>query len=323
MYTKNFIDASNEKIVEVIRENGYFAFEKALTNQYVEMLLQEIDFDQFLVNTNDVGVVFLDKQRYLTHCLAKSKRAYNIITSTKVLDICKKHFFNRFMLVNQRIFQTWHSHAMAWHTDNNLQIDNRLVGKHDMPGLLFIFYLSDVTKNAFQYIKDSHKWSHKYSNEIYLSNNLISSKYEKDIVTLQMPKGSLVICNTKGVHRAEPFQDSNYVRTTLIFQIDEVGDTNQNSGHGEKNLINTEYMDNISKEVMDYLGFGCKRDYPPFPNSSFATITPRGMIALQKQLLPLIMKAFVKRIIITLLPYKAVVRAKRIAWRIIHRNSKH
>lgn len=265
MYTNKFTDTTTEKITEAIKEKGYFVCENVMTDQYIEMLLQEVDFDQVLVNANDVGVVFSNTQKYLTHCLAKSKKTYDVITSSKVLDICKKYFSNRFMLVNHRIFQTQRFHHMPWHTDNNLQSGSKLVGKHDMSGLLFIFYLSDVTKNATQYIKNSHEWSSKYNDEICLSDQLISSNYNKDIVTFPMPKGSLVICNTHGIHRAEPFKDVNYIRTTLIFQVDEIGDNNQSTGHGERSLVNIEYMDNLNSEIIEYLGLGCKRNYPIFP----------------------------------------------------------
>jgi ectoine hydroxylase-related dioxygenase (phytanoyl-CoA dioxygenase family) len=317
MYTRKFLAVENEKIIKAIRENGYFVFEAALTKEYVESILQEVDFEKVLVNTNDVGVVFSGSQQFLTHCLAKSKKVYNVITSSKVLDICNKYFLHKFLLVNHRIYQTKASHYMPWHTDNNRQVGYQLSEKHNMPGLLFLFYLSDVTKNAFQIVRKSHNWADNYNHEIYLSESFIK-KFEKDIVTLQMPQGSLIICNTHVIHRAEPLDNKNYVRKTLLFQVDEVGDGVENVGHGEPNLINTEYLENLSPAVVEYLGFGRPRNYPTYPYSSVSTVSNRELVALQKQLLLTLFKAIPKKMVIALVSYRVIIAAKRMMWKIKH-----
>lgn len=232
MFNLNFINVSSNQIVNDVKTKGYFVFEQALTEQYVDEMVQEVGFNQILVNTNDVGVVIAQNQKFLTHCLANSKRIYDIITCQKVLDICKRYFNDIYKLTNHRIYQTYKNGHMPWHTDNNLQVGKELVAKHDMPGLLFLFYLSDVTKNAFQYVNDSHQWSHKYDHEIYLSDSFIEDNFKNDIISFPMKKGTLIACDIHGIHRAEPFQDKNYSRTTLLFQVDQVG--NKYLGHGEK-----------------------------------------------------------------------------------------
>ncbi|MBD2358431.1 phytanoyl-CoA dioxygenase family protein [Tolypothrix sp. FACHB-123] len=312
MFTLSFLDISSSQIVNELKSNGYFIFEQALTEQYVEQLLQEVNFQQILVNTNDVGVVYAYNQKFLTHCLASSKKAYDVITSQKVLDICQEYFDASYKLTNHRIFQNSKHAHMPWHTDNNLQIGSKIVGKHNMPGLLFLFYLSDVTKNAFQYIQDSHTYSHKYNNEIYLSDSFINGNYKKDILTFPMCRGSIIICNIHGIHRSEPFQDKNYSRTNLLFQVDQIG--SENIGHGEKNLVNTEYLDNLTPELMDYLGFNFKRNYPPFPSTSVATMTPNDILLLQKQLLPQTLNAFAKNIVKHILPNELITNGKRMLW---------
>lgn len=312
MFDLAFINFSTSQIVNDLKSKGYFAFEQALTAQDIEELLQEVDFNQILLNINDVGVVTAQNIKFLTHCLASSKKAYDIITSRKVLDICQEYFNDSYKLTNHRVYQTSKISHMPWHTDNNLQVGKELSKKHNMPGLLFLFYLSDVTKNAFQYIKDSHKWSQKYNNEIYLSDSFIDSNYSQDILTLPMHKGSLILCDIHGIHRAEPFQDKSYNRTTLLFQVDQVG--SEYVGHGEKNIVNTEFLDNLTPEVMDYLGFGFKRDYPAFPSTSIATMTPQDILKLQRNLLPQMLEAFSKSLVKSLLPGELIINAKRIMW---------
>jgi hypothetical protein len=312
MFNLNFADLDTSKIVNEVKSKGYCVFEEALNQEYIDELLGEIDFNNILVNNNDVGVVIAEDIKFLTHCLASSKKTYDIITSRKILDICQEYFDDDYKLTNHRIFQTSRNAHMPWHTDNNLQVGKKLVSKHDMPGLLFLFYFSDVTKNAFQYLKDSHKWSHKYSHEIYFSDSFINENYKNQILSFPMKKGTVIISDIHGIHRAEPFHDAKYSRTTLLFQVDQVG--NKYMGHGEKNLVNTEYLDSLTPEIMDYLGFGFPRTYPAFPSSSAATIKIEDMLALQKQLLPQIIKALSKNLVKYLLPSELFIFAKRILW---------
>ncbi|MBD2606875.1 phytanoyl-CoA dioxygenase family protein [Scytonema hofmannii FACHB-248] len=312
MFKLDFLNTNTSQIVNDLKSKGYFVFEGALEEQYIDRLLQEIDFNYILVNNNDVGVVIAQNIKFLTHCLASSKKTYDIITSRKILDICKEYFDDNYKLTNHRVYQVNQKAHMPWHTDNNLQSGKQLVAKHNMPGLLFLFYFSDVTTNAFQYLNNSHKWSSKYDHEIYLSDAFIEKNYKKDVLSFPMKKGSLIICDIHGIHRAEPFQDDNYNRTTLLFQVDQVG--SEYVGHGEKNLVNTEYLDNLTPEVMDYLGFGFPRTYPAFPNSSVATLKPQDILALQKRLLPQTIEAFFKYLVNSLLPAQVIINAKRILW---------
>jgi Phytanoyl-CoA dioxygenase (PhyH) len=312
VFNLKFTNASTNSIVNDLKNKGYFAAEEVLEEQYIDRLLQEVDFNYILVNNNDVGVVVAQNNKFLTHCLANSKKTYDIITSRKVLDICKGYFDDNYKLTNHRVYQVNQKAHMPWHTDNNLQSGKQLVAKHNMPGLLFLIYLSDVTRNAFQYLKNSHKWSTKYDHEIYLSDDFVEKNYKNDVLSFPMKKGSLIICDIHGIHRAEPFQDDNYNRTTLLFQVDQVG--SEYVGHGEKNLVNTEYLDNLTPEVMNYLGFGFPRTYPAFPNSSAATLKPQDILALQKRLLPQTIEAFFKYIVNSLLPAEIIINAKRILW---------
>jgi len=320
MFNIDFSNFDTSQIVDDLKTKGYFVFEQALTEQYVDDLLREIDFNQILVNTNDVGVVIAQDIKFLTHCLASSKKAYDIITSSKVLEICKGYFNDSYKITNHRIYQTSKNSHMPWHTDNNLQNGKQLSAKHNMRGLLFLFYLSDVTKNAFQYVADSHKWSHKYQNQVYLSDSYVDSKFKKDILTFPMPKGSIILCDIHGIHRAEPFQDHNHDRTSLLFQVDQVG--SKYVGHGEKNLVNTEYMDNLTPELMDYLGFGFKRTYPAFPSTSVATMTPRDILELQKRLLPQTIEVLSKSIVKKIIPAESLINVKRLLWDIKSKSAK-
>jgi hypothetical protein len=322
MFNSAFSNFSTTEIVKDLKTKGYFVFEQALNEQYVDELLQEIDFDRILINTNDVGVVIASDIKFLTHCLANSKKSYDVISSRKVLDICKEYFIDSYKLTNHRVYKTSKKSHMPWHTDNNLQSGKQLSAKHNMPGLLFLIYLSDVTTNPFQLVKNSQTWSPNYQHEIYLSDSFIENSYSQDILTLPMKKGSVIVCDIHAVHRAEPFKDKDYTRYTLLFQVDQVG--NEYIGHGEKNLVNTEYLENVTPELMDYLGFGFKRDYPAFPNSSIATMKLPEVWNVQKQLLSQTFQALTKKLAINLLPGGVIVNAKRMIWNLkLNRSNKN
>lgn len=312
MYTNQFNNVSSSEIIASVKREGYYFLEDALTKQYVDQLLEEVNFDDILVNHNDVGVVTAGTQKFLTHCLAKSKSAYDLITSQKVLDVCDAYFTERYQLTNHRFCQTRKTFHMPWHTDNNLQKGSQLSGKHHMPGLLFLFYLSEQNASPFQYIKGSHTWSQQYNHEVYLSDHWVDTHYKEKVLNFKMPKGSLVICNIHGVHRAAPFYDPQHTRNVLLFQVDQVGEGY--IGHGEQNLINTEFIDNPSVALFNYLGFGVRRDYPAFPSSSAATMTVQDLLNLQKQLLPLMVTALTKDLVKTLLPGEVIVNLKRAVW---------
>lgn len=98
----------------------------------------------------------------------------------------------------------------------------------------------------------------------------------------------------------------------MLFQVDQIG--SENLGHGEKNIVNTEYLDNLTPEVMDYLGFGFKRDYPAFPSTSVATMKPQDILKLQKQLFPQTLEALSKSLVKSVLPTELIINFKRILW---------
>jgi hypothetical protein len=312
MFTNNFLEVPTLEIVDEVRREGYFYTEIALPEATVDQLLAEVNFDEILVNANTVGTVTSGNQRFLTHCLATSKKAYDIITSQKVLDICNAYFTERYQLTNHRFCQTRHGFHMPWHTDNNLQLGRNLSGKHSMPGLLFLFYLSEENYSPFQYLKGSHVWSHQHDDEIYLSDEWVNTHHSDAIVNIAMVKGGLLICDTHGIHRAAPFKTRHHRRNIMLFQVDQVGDGYL--GHGEQNLVNTEFIDSTSPELFSYLGFGVKRDYPAFPNSSVATMTPQDILRMQQQILPLVLKASFKQLMKTLVPGPVMVHLKRQIW---------
>ena len=314
MYSSQFLDTENEIILEEIKNKGIYTCEAAITAAFTNRLLNNINFKNILLNENDTGVVTLNDHKFLSHCLATSEEVYKIITSDKVLEICDKYFTKKYRLVNHRVYQTNKKQHLPWHSDNNKHSGTEYDGKHSMPGLLFMFYLTDVSQNAFQFIEGSHKVSKNYTDQRFLSTKYVEDNYSKDVRTFKMSKGSFLLCDTHGLHRAEPFNDERYSRTTLLFQVDEVGDDLE--PHGEKNLLNAAYLKNLSPQLMQYLGFGYDKSYPAFPNSSLGTLPFSTLIGIQKRVISGLFTVGLKSLITRILPGERLINARRLFWKL-------
>lgn len=299
-FTPEFELSDSKAIADELKYGtGYRIFENALTLPTLEAVEGIGSLEKVLINNNDLGFVRAQWGKYLSNTLALSKECYQIVTSEQILGICRQFFDKPFKITNQRIYETNTKAHLPWHTDNNLQSGNKYKSKHELPGLMFLFYLTDVDKtNPFQLISGSHIWSDQ-NKERFFTDSFIEKKSTDDIRTIRAPKGSLIICNSHLIHRAEPFNQPGFRRLTYIFQIDEISESHL--GHGERLLINPSFVDDTSAEKLTYLGFGSQADYPAFPDTSVGTLLPSDLYALQKQIVPMairvLMLALAKRII--------------------------
>ena len=80
-----------------------------------------------------------------------------------------------------------------------------------------------------------------------------------------MPKGSVIIYNTHGIHRAKPAENSNFARKSLVFQVD-------SNDRSEPILINTSYFNKFDEIIKMYLGFGRDGSNISFPQTDESTI---------------------------------------------------
>ena len=149
---------------------------------------------------------------------------------------------------------------MQWHSDN--KTDKNIA---NIPGLIFIFYVSDVENGQFQYIKGSHNWSGKKAYSDY-SDDFINKNYKDKIKNFKLPKGSLIIYNTYGIHRAEPVINKNFIRKSVFFQVD------SETENSEPIILNTRFVNEMNDKIQMFLGFGKTSDYPIYPNSSLNTL---------------------------------------------------
>ena len=197
--------------------------------------------------------------------LAASKNFYNYCTNLKVMNFCKEIFGNLFRLKALRYYENFGGQHMQWHTDNRRYDKEKGETHTSAPGIIFLAYLSDVEDGEFQYIQKSHVWSGENTNHDY-SDEYINQNHKKDLVGFKGKKGTLLIYNSWGVHRAKPTSNINFVRKTLFFQVER--DTN----HSEPIILNAEFLDNINDETRMYLGFGKRANNSVYPNTDIYTM---------------------------------------------------
>lgn len=255
IFTKNFIELKNEDITHSLITDGYFSVENALTEDFISSIESDVTNHRFLTNSNTLSGGYTNSQYFLVNMLACSQAFFSYCTNSKVLDVCEDLIGNLFRLKALRYYESYANTRMQWHTDSKTS-----VGFAPIPGLIFIAYITDVFDGEFQYVRGSHKWS---SNR--MQNDFSENFNSEDVQSFKMPKGSLIIYNTHGIHRAKPSDSSNFVRKSLFFQVD----GNDNS---EPLLINPSFMSDFDERVKMYLGFGRKASNTPFPHTDETTI---------------------------------------------------
>jgi hypothetical protein len=260
IFTDDFLAVDSALIAKEIKSSGFFAFERALTPAFLDQIAQDVERSRFGLNANMVTGVYVNQQYFLTHMLAVSKAFFDYCTHAKVFDISQELLARPFRLKALRYYETFGGYHMQWHTDNKTDR-----GVAPIPGIIFIAYVSDVRDGEFQYVKGSQQWSGVIAYNDY-ADAYIDEKYAKDVVSFKLPRGSIVIYDTYGIHRARPVDDAQFSRQSLFFQID------AELNNAEPILVNTEFLDRAESRIATYLGFGLPGHYPVFPQSNLTTL---------------------------------------------------
>ena len=267
IFTKDFLNIKSSEITHQIKQNGFFKFENALTSDFISNIELDVKNAGLSLNNNSIGGVYFThgSQFFLVHMLASSKHFYNYCTNSKVLNFCREIFGEQFRLKALRYYENFGGQHMMWHTDNRLYEKNKKGETHTTsPGIIFLAYISDVEDGEFQYIKGSHIWSGDNTHHDY-SVDFIKKNYEKDIVGFKGKKGTILIYNSWGVHRAKPTINTKFVRKTLFFQVE------KDINHSEPILLNSEFISEVNDEIKMYLGFGKRATNKSYPATDIFT----------------------------------------------------
>lgn len=291
IFTEKFLKYKKDKIIHEVNDQGFCFIEKAIDDNFIEKIINDVEKNRFFINRNWISGVYTKTQYYLTNILGCSESFYKLVTDINIVNICDDYMSKTdFRLKAARYYETYPKHNMHWHTDNK-------AGKifKDIDGLIFILYLENVEDGEFQYIKNSHKFSGEAKINNF-TNNEINKQYSDDIISFKGAKGSLIIYNSRGIHRAKKIKEnSRYVRKSLFFQID------SDIESSEPLLINTSFVKTRNEKLLKYLGMGYPSNNKIHPNTSILTLP------VQKILNSLFIKYIFKAIfdyLINLIPQK-------------------
>ena len=148
-------------------------------------------------------------------------------------------------------------HQMPWHVDNKQTLPDSTEKMLDYKGLITLIYLDDIDHGPFQFVRGSNLWTSAFYKEMW---DDVIEKYSKDIVSFNNQKaGTAIFYDTRGIHRAEPFQKGS-PRTALFAQYADF-----DKPTGEPIFINTEHMAGLSERSIQVLRFGRKASARTWP----------------------------------------------------------
>ena len=291
-----------------IGEHGFAVIKNFISRPSAATILSETALPLANVNHNGLKSALHGDTQFFTNIIAHSKLVHDIITSSFVLDLCSSYLGEGYQLVNNRIQTTRSKIAMPWHTDNNLLKDGKLVGRHELPGLQFVLYLTDVGDSPFQLITNSESWSLDFAKQYLLDDDIKA----KGLTTREIfpAAGTLLILNTHVFHRAAPLRDSAYTRSILLFQVDKV--SNKYPNHGEKLVVQPEFFKDFNPAIIALLGFGKERAYPAFPETSMDTLNLKQLLYLQKAVFTAFPRTVFRKFLKRVLPQSFVVTFKNL-----------
>ena len=265
IFSDTFLQTPATDIARAIQTDGFFKLEGGIRGDFIDQVLRDVGKHPFDVNHNWVNGVYANQQYYLTHMLAVSEAYVQLVTHPKVFEVCHELLGEAFRLKAMRYYETYGKHHMQWHTDNKTDR-----GFAHIPGLIFIAYLVDVTDGEFQYVRGSQHWSGETAYSDY-PDAFIDRMHGKDVVSFKAPRGTLLVYDTYGIHRARPVKDANFVRKSMFFQVDSKVDS------AEPILLDPRFVKDRDPKVLDYLGFGKPAEYSVYPNTDLSSL-PAGRV---------------------------------------------
>jgi len=225
-----------------IEEKGYIVIENALTLDWLESIGlnfgQAIDFNSELLSP-----FYTKTQKNYLYALATSHSYFKYLTHPAILDIAEYVLGREFSLYNHRYYESYHGSQSPWHTDNK---DNGHLS--EIPGLVFLTYIVDTFDGQTELIAGSQRWSDR---AVYTDETIVS-EHQDEIVALKYPAGTLLIYDTRMIHRASRVNGAESVRKTVFFRID------AGLGRGEANIVNCTFLKDLDDRCCNLLNFGCE-----------------------------------------------------------------
>ena len=262
VFSREFLDLPATELVEALRTVGYVAIEQALNPTVADTILADVDDLVFEINRNAAPNVMAGVQTYANHVFARSRAAFDLVVSERVLGVLREGLGDSFRMVGKRVYQTAADHYMPFHSD----VGKPCADPRRLDGIVFIFYLNDVFQGEWEIIEGSHLWGERTVGS-RADDEALLARPDVSVRGLKMPKGSLVVYNARLLHRARRFKDKAWRRRSFFFQ------TNRDAKGGEPMLVDASFIQpGLSPEARMLLGFGSPSTVPSYPTSSAQTL---------------------------------------------------
>lgn len=225
-----------KKYQENLKKNGYLILENILTTNEVDYLANDLKKKDgfYLSDKNGVSA----KQRlnldnpaevkffYSSQDIINTKSFQKILFDSSLINFSQE-YLNSYPVIDN--ISSW------WSFPSNKPDKNAAQWWHfdlDRPKWLkFFFFLTDCTfeTGAHCFVKGSHKnngikWSLRNKGYSRLSDEEIEKSYSKeDIITVEAKKGSLLIEDTRGLHKGRQLIKNNRFLIQLQFSSSTFG----------------------------------------------------------------------------------------------------
>ena len=249
-----------KEIINRIDVEGFAVIEDFISRKTLDKFMPEVyrRFDRLSYNgTKGYVKVPGQDQKYLQDTLTVHEEILKIYLHPFIIDCCEQYTGKPVHLSDYRIYQNLEGYHMPWHVDNKQTMPDHTQTMLDYKGLIALIYLEDVDHGSFQLVRGSHLWTSAFYKEMW---DDVIEKYSKDIISFNNQKaGTAILYDTRGIHRAEPFQKGT-PRTALLAQYADF-----DKPAGEPIFINTEHLSRLSERSVQVLRCGKKASSPTWP----------------------------------------------------------
>jgi hypothetical protein len=255
LFSENFLSVPNATIVEAIKTDGVFCAPAALTENFLSSICEDVARTGLGFNRNWISPVYTRDQLFLCHMFAVSRSFIKFSTHPRFFELFDQILGSNYRLKVHRYYETYGGHHMEWHCDGRTFAN--------IPGLIVLAYVTDVEDGEFQYVRGSQHWSRGTD---FYTDRFVKQNCDAELLSFKGPRGTLIIFDIYGIHRAKPVKKGNFVRKNLLFQVDDT------LGYSEPLLVNPEYFDNLDDRTKRYLGFGQPTGIGLYPQTDLSTM---------------------------------------------------
>jgi ectoine hydroxylase-related dioxygenase (phytanoyl-CoA dioxygenase family) len=244
------MNSNYQKLLSDIETKGYTVIPNFISEERLNKFMPEVHrrFSRQSYN-GTVGYVEYSQQKYLQWTLTVHEEILKAYLDPDIIRAAELYAGQDVQLQDYRIYQNNPGLNMAWHVDNKLTMHDGSSKMVESKGLILIVYLEDVKAGPFQFVEGSHAWAWKENKEVW--DEEVEKNKDLKVVTFdRLPRGTAILYDFRGIHRAQPFLDGP-PRTSLFAQY-----SGLEWPAGEPIFLESGTLKNLTAKEMQVLRFG-------------------------------------------------------------------